>query len=144
MVLALSFAFDSVIFKGLLGGGVREGLAFLIRQKRCLCRVVNGWGSLRISSLRGHRGSFFVAQTMGAKCWEHACLGNLIQRGSGKCVCKVQHGMPKASLISRVRALYGGIYRYSRGRLSLSKTFRPSSTWFIPRIFPRGEVTDRH
>jgi hypothetical protein len=24
-----------------------------------------------------------------------------------------------------VRALYEGIYRYSRGRLSLSKTFRP-------------------
>jgi hypothetical protein len=28
--------------------------------------------------------------------------------------------------------------------LSLSKTFRPSSTWFIPRIFPRGEVIDSH
>jgi hypothetical protein len=48
------------------------------------------------------------------------------------------------SLISRMWALYGGIYRYSRGHLSLSKTFRPSSTRFIPRIFPRGEVTDSH
>jgi hypothetical protein len=38
----------------------------------------------------------------------------------------------------------GGIYMYSRGRLSLSKTFRPSSTRFIPRIFPRGEVTNSH
>jgi hypothetical protein len=28
--------------------------------------------------------------------------------------------------------------------LPLSKTFRPSSTWFIPKIFPRGEVTDSH
>jgi hypothetical protein len=28
--------------------------------------------------------------------------------------------------------------------LSLSKTFRRLSTWFIPRIFPRGEVTDSH
>jgi hypothetical protein len=28
--------------------------------------------------------------------------------------------------------------------MSLSKSFRPSSTWFIPRIFPRGEVTDSH
>jgi hypothetical protein len=28
--------------------------------------------------------------------------------------------------------------------LPRSKTFRPSSTWFIPRIFPRGEVTDIH
>jgi hypothetical protein len=24
-----------------------------------------------------------------ARCWELACLGKLIQRGSGKCVCKV-------------------------------------------------------
>jgi hypothetical protein len=32
MVLALSFAVDSVIFEGLLGGVVREGLAFLFRQ----------------------------------------------------------------------------------------------------------------
>jgi hypothetical protein len=38
----------------------------------------------------------------------------------------------------------GVFYRYSRGCLSLLKTFRPSSTWFIPRIFPRGEVTDSH
>jgi hypothetical protein len=71
------------------GGGVREGLAFRIRQKRCVRRVVDGRGSLRISSLGGHRGLFFVARTMGAKCWEPACLGKLIQRGSGKCVCKV-------------------------------------------------------
>jgi hypothetical protein len=28
--------------------------------------------------------------------------------------------------------------------LPLSRTFRPSSIWFIPRIFPRGEVTDSH
>jgi hypothetical protein len=144
VVLALSFVVDSVVFEGLLGGSVREGLAFLIRQKCCLCRVVNGWGSLRISSLGGQHGSFFVARTVGAKCWQPACLGKLIQRGSGKCVCKVLHGMPKALLISCVRALYGGIYRYSRGRISLSKTFRPSSTQFIPRIFPRGEVTYSH
>jgi hypothetical protein len=85
MVVALSFAVDGVIFEGLLGGG----LAFLIRQKRCLRRVVNGWGSLRVNSLVGHRGLFFVARTVGAKCWEHACLGKLIQRRSGKCVCEV-------------------------------------------------------
>jgi hypothetical protein len=48
------------------------------------------------------------------------------------------------SVISRMWALYGSIYKYSRGHLSLSKTFSPSSTWFIPKIFPRGEVTDSH
>jgi hypothetical protein len=42
--------------------------------------------------------------------------------------------MPKALFISCMWALYGGIYRYSRGRLSLSKMFRPSSTRFIPRF----------
>jgi IS30 family transposase len=36
-------------------GGICEGLAFLVRQKRCLRRVVDGWGSLQISSLGGHR-----------------------------------------------------------------------------------------
>jgi hypothetical protein len=75
---------------------------------------------------------------------ELALLGKLIQRGSGKSVSKVCCGMTKASLISRVRALYGVIYRYSRGRLSLSNTFIPSSTRLIPKIFPRGEVTNSH
>jgi hypothetical protein len=53
MVLVLSFAVDNVVFEGLLEGGVREVLAILISQKRCLHRVVNGWDSLRISSLGG-------------------------------------------------------------------------------------------
>jgi hypothetical protein len=47
-------------------------------------------------------------------------------------------------LLLYVWAQYGDIYRYSMGRLPLSKIFRPSSTWFIPRIFPREEVTDSH
>jgi hypothetical protein len=52
---------------------------------------------------------------------ELALLGNLIQLESGKSICKVCRGMAKASLISPVRALYGGIYRHSSGRLSLVK-----------------------
>jgi hypothetical protein len=46
----------------------------------------------------------------------------------------------KLCLSARAWALYGGIYRYLRGRLSLPKMFRPSSTWFIPRIFPWGRL----
>jgi hypothetical protein len=61
VVFALPFAVDNVVFEGLLGGGVREGLTFLVRQKCCLLRVVDGWGNLRISSLGGHRGLFFIA-----------------------------------------------------------------------------------
>jgi hypothetical protein len=51
--------------------------------------------------------------------------------------------MPKALLIY-VAGTVWGIYRYSSGRQSLSKTFMPSSTRFIPRIFPRGVVTGSH
>jgi hypothetical protein len=75
VVLALSFA-DSFIFEGLLGGVVREGLAFFLNQQRCLRCFVDGWGCLRASSLGGHRGLFFVAPTVGAKCW------NLLFRAS--------------------------------------------------------------
>jgi hypothetical protein len=89
VVFTLPFAVDNVVFEGFLGGGVREGLAFFVCQRRCLCRVVDGWGSLRISSLGGHHGLFFVARTMGAKCWEPFRPGRLIQRGNGKCVRKV-------------------------------------------------------
>jgi hypothetical protein len=69
VILALSLVVDSVIFEGLLGGVVREGFAFLLRQECCLHRVIDGCGSLRGCSLGGHRGLFFVAQTVGAKCW---------------------------------------------------------------------------
>jgi hypothetical protein len=68
----------------------------------------------------------------------------MIQRKSGKSICKVCRGMAKASLISRVTTIYGGIYRHSSGRLSLVKDIYASSIRFIPRIFPRGEVTDSH
>jgi hypothetical protein len=60
VILALSLA-DSVIFEGLLEGGVREGFAFLLRQECCLRRVVDGRDSLLGCSLGGHHGLFFVA-----------------------------------------------------------------------------------
>jgi hypothetical protein len=41
-------------------------------------------------------------------------------------------------------AQYGGIYRYSSDCPTLSRTFRPSITKFIPRIFPQGKVTTSH
>jgi hypothetical protein len=69
VVLPLSLADDSVIFEGLLGGGVREGFAFLLRQECCLGRIVDGCGGLGCCSLGGHREMFFVARTVGAICW---------------------------------------------------------------------------
>jgi hypothetical protein len=46
VVLVLSLVVDGVIFEGLLKGVVREGFAFLLRQERCLRRVVDGSGGL--------------------------------------------------------------------------------------------------
>jgi hypothetical protein len=46
---------------------------------------------------------------------EPAFLGKLIQRGSGKRVCKVQHGMPKASLISSVPGHCTRVFIGTRG-----------------------------
>jgi hypothetical protein len=52
--------------------------------------------------------------------------------------------MAKASFISRVMALYRGIYRHSSGRLSLVKDVYALEYPVYTRIFPRGEVTDSH
>ena len=57
---ALSLAVDSVIFEGLLGGVVRKGFAFLLRQERCLRRVVDGGGGLRTCSIGAIAGCFLV------------------------------------------------------------------------------------
>jgi hypothetical protein len=50
--------------------------------------------------------------------------------------------------LPRTRADYDSIWvvvdRLTKSAMSLSKMFIPSSTQFIPRIFPRGEVTDSH
>jgi hypothetical protein len=70
-------------------GGVREGLAFILHQLCCLRRVVNGWGSLQICSLAGHRGLFFRSTNGGRQMLEPALQGKLIQRESRKSVCKV-------------------------------------------------------
>jgi hypothetical protein len=75
---------------------------------------------------------------------EPALQDRLIQQEIGERVCNANTGCQKPRSSPCAWAQYMGIYRYSRGCLSLSKTFRPSSTWFIPRIFPRGEVTDSH
>jgi hypothetical protein len=69
VVLALSLTVDDDIFEGLLKSVVHEGFSFLLRQERCLRRVVDGSGGLRACSLGGHRGMFLVAPTVGAKSW---------------------------------------------------------------------------
>jgi hypothetical protein len=67
---------------------------------------------------------------------ELALLGKLIQRESGKSICKVCRGMAKAFLISRVRALYRGIYRHSSGRMSLVKDVYALKYQVYPQNIP--------
>jgi hypothetical protein len=70
------------------GGGVREGLAFLLRQQRCLRRVISGWGSLRIFSLGAHHGLFFQSTNGGRQMLEPSLQDKSIQRESKDRVCK--------------------------------------------------------
>jgi hypothetical protein len=73
VLLALSFA-DNFVFGGLLGGVVREGLAFFLSQQRCLHCFVDGWGCLRISLLGCHRGLFVRSTNGGRQMLELASL----------------------------------------------------------------------
>jgi hypothetical protein len=73
-----------------------------------------------------------------------AFLDKWIQRESGESACKVQRGMAIAWLIWSLKGIVGGIYIYPSVHYPLVRTFMPSGTRTIPRIFPQGEVTYRH
>jgi hypothetical protein len=73
VILALSLAVDSVIFEGLLGGDVRKGFAFLLRQECYLRCVVAG------CFLGGHRGLFFRRTNGGHQMLEPTLQDRLIQ-----------------------------------------------------------------
>jgi hypothetical protein len=68
LFIALPLA-ECVVFTGFLVGGVYKGLALFLGQQRCLHCFFNGWGCLRAGSLGCHHEWFFVAPTVGAKCW---------------------------------------------------------------------------
>jgi hypothetical protein len=71
---------ESVVFGGLLVGGVDEGegLALFLGQQCCLRSLV----SLRASFLGCHHGWFFRSTNGGRQMLELALLGKLNQRGS--------------------------------------------------------------
>jgi hypothetical protein len=79
LLVALPLA-ESVVFGGLLVGGVDEGegLALFLGQQCCLRSLI----SLRASFLGCHRGWFFRSTNGGRQMLELALLGKLIQRGS--------------------------------------------------------------
>jgi hypothetical protein len=95
VVLALSLAIDSVIFEGLLGGGAREGFAFLLRQECCLRCIINGRDSLRGCSLGGHCRLFFSRMNGGSQILELGVQDRLIQWEIGEGVCNANTGCQK-------------------------------------------------
>jgi hypothetical protein len=88
VVLALSFAIDSVIFEGLLGVVFARSLPFFSASSAAFAASsmdgqpsnLLSWGPSRV---------VFRSTNGGRQMLEHACLGMLIQWGGGKCVCKV-------------------------------------------------------
>jgi hypothetical protein len=68
LFIALPLA-ECVVFAGFLVGGVDKGLALFLGQQRCLRCFVNGWAAFELALLGAIAGGFFVARTVGAKCW---------------------------------------------------------------------------
>jgi hypothetical protein len=85
---------ESVVFGGLLVGGVDEGLALFLGQQCCLRNLV----SLRASSLGCHRGWFFRSTNGGRQMLELALPSKLIQRWSESNVNKVSIRDGKSSV----------------------------------------------
>jgi hypothetical protein len=82
----LPLTVDGVVFKGFLKGVVREDFAFLLRQERCLRRIVDGGGDHRTCSLGGHHGMFYRRTNGGRQMLEiaNSRLAKLKQWKNGK------------------------------------------------------------
>jgi hypothetical protein len=93
LFVALPLA-ESVVFGGLLVGGVDEGLALFLGQQCCLRSLV----SLRASSLGCHRRWFFRSTNGGRQMLELALLNKLIQWGTESNVNKVSIRDVKSSI----------------------------------------------
>jgi hypothetical protein len=69
MVLALSLVVDSVIFKGLLGVVSARALPFFSASSAALAASSMDATAFEVALLGDIAGCFFVARTVGAKCW---------------------------------------------------------------------------
>jgi hypothetical protein len=75
VLLALSFA-NNFIFEGLLGVLSMRALPFFLASSAAFAASSMDGAAFELARLGGHRGLFFVARTVGAKCW------NLLSRAS--------------------------------------------------------------
>jgi hypothetical protein len=69
VVLALSLAIDNVIFEGLLGMVSARALPFFSASSAAFAVSLIDGTAFEFSLLGGIMGCFFVARTVGAKCW---------------------------------------------------------------------------
>ena len=69
VILALSLAVDSVVFKGLLGVVSVRALPFFSARSAAFAVSSMDAVAFEVSLLGAITGCFFVAQTVGAKCW---------------------------------------------------------------------------
>jgi hypothetical protein len=68
VILALSLAVDSVIFKGLLGALSARALPFFSARSAAFAALSMDAAAFEVSLLGAIAGCFFVARTVGAKC----------------------------------------------------------------------------
>ena len=75
MFIALPLA-ECVVFAGFLVGGVYKGLAFFSASSAAFAASSTDGAAFELALLGAITGGFFVALTVGAKCW------NLFSRAS--------------------------------------------------------------
>jgi hypothetical protein len=69
VILALSLAVDSVIFEGLLGVVFTRALPFFCARSATFVASSMDATAFEVALFGAIAGCFFVARTMGAKCW---------------------------------------------------------------------------
>jgi hypothetical protein len=69
VVLALSLAVDSVIFEGLLGVVSTRALPFFSTSSAAFAASSMDGVAFEVALLGAIAGCFFIARTVGAKCW---------------------------------------------------------------------------
>jgi hypothetical protein len=69
VILALSLVVDSVVFEGLLGGVFVRALPFFSASSAAFTASSMDAATFEVALLGAIAGCFFVARTVGAKCW---------------------------------------------------------------------------
>jgi hypothetical protein len=92
VILALSLAVDSVIFEGLLGAVSTRALPFFSARSAAFVASSMDATAFEVVLLGGIAGCFFVARTLGAKCWDLPLWTGRSNRKWGERVCNSNTG----------------------------------------------------